>query len=121
RKAMLGLLAGEVDLEEARDLDAAPRRLGVDRMGDLRAIDRMDGTEEIERRPHLVRLQRTDQVPFGLSRKVRHLLRGLLDPVLAEQVETRLPRFEERLRWMGLGHPDEGQVGAAPARACASR
>ncbi len=59
-----------------------------DGAGDLRAVDGVDGVEQLDGFAGLVRLQRADQVQFGIRvacAQVRPLRLGLLDAVLAEQ------------------------------------
>src|SRR5215213_1125019 len=48
REAMLALLGAHVDFQEAIDAEAPRAGFTVDRLGDLRTVDRMDGAEEVQ-------------------------------------------------------------------------
>ena len=53
---------------QLRDVGDPPPR---QRRGDLRAVDRVDGAEEVEGAADLVRLERPDQVPLDVAREVQ--------------------------------------------------
>ena len=69
-------------------------------------VHRLDHRECLERPACLVRLQRPDEVPAG-ARHLGDLREGLLDPVLAEQAETRIDGMAQPRRRHGLGDRDE--------------
>ena len=123
---MLALLAAEVDLEEAGERQPARAGLAVERLGDRRAVDRVDGAEQVERGADLVGLQGADQVPLDLppamsGAQLAALGQPLLDPVLAEDPQAGVPRPRRpRAGWVLLA-PTRTTPSVEPAGPAAGR
>ena len=102
---------------EARKF-AASGHFCAQRCSDPFAIDRLDHVEDGERVAHLVRLQWSDQVQFGVGPALlecRPFRLRLLHPVLAEDALACRQHRPDRLGWEGFRDADERDSRALPA------
>src|SRR2546422_60451 len=67
RGACFGFLAAEVDFDEDRQPLAGFAREEIEPFGEFEVIHGMDGVEEFDRAPRLVRLQMPDQMPLNFA------------------------------------------------------
>src|SRR3954470_15080251 len=110
-ETVLALLVAQIDLQEAVERLAARGGLAVEGLGDLRPVDGVDGPEQLDRRPDLVALQRTDQVPLDLlDVQLAVLGDGLLHPVLAEDAQAGRPGFGHQSRGLSLARAHQGDA-----------
>ena len=109
---LLGFFARIHLNEEGRTL-AHLLRQPREGLGKLRAVQRVDHVEQLERLTGLVALQRTDQVQVDAVKgfpEIRPLSRGFLDAVLAETAMAFPQDGLDPVVRLHLGHRDEGDV-----------
>ena len=105
--ACLGLLLGDVDLQEDFERPAALGRLALDRLGQPRAVDRMDQRDERGDVFDLVGLQVADQVPLDVLGQGFVFFAQFLRAALAENAVAGVVGRADRLRRVGFRHGDQ--------------
>ena len=112
RTAVLPLLPGHVDLEQHLLVGCS----AGDLLGQWLGVHRLDQREAAGRDADFVALEVADQVPFG-GRDRLQLGQGLLDPVLAEPVESGFERLPALVERASLGDGHDRDLGRVPAGA----
>ena len=105
--ARLGLLAGDVDLEQDVDHTAAAGRLRLNRLGEAGAVHRMDQLHERRDVLDLVGLQVADHVPLDILGKQLVFLAKLLRAALAEDALSGVVGLADQLRRVGFRDGDQ--------------
>src|SRR5262249_30801441 len=126
RGARFGLLAAEVDFDEDREALAGFGREEVEPFGEFKVVYGLDGVEEFDRAPRLVRLQMSDQMPldFALGADRAQLMDlggGLLDAAFAECADARFNGLSDAGGGDCLADGDERDFGRLSAGALARR
>src|SRR5262245_9159268 len=126
RGARFGLLAAEVDFDEDRQRLAGFGREAVEPFGEFDVVYGLDGVEEFDRAPRLVRLQMSDQMPLdfalGADRaQLGDLGGGLLDAAFAERADARFNGLADAGGGDCLADGDERDFGSLSAGALACR
>ena len=113
-EAVLGLLGGELDLDEDGEGFAEGAGGVVEALGDAEGVDGVDGVEELGGAGGLVGLEGANEVHLrgsGSGGGCGLLLLPLLDAVFAEEALAGGVSFEEGLYGMDFADGHEGDVG----------
>ena len=111
-RAVLGRLAGEIDLDEQLDSAIRGERRLIELVAQLRAVDGVDGVEALGGLPRLVGLQVADEMPAQRQiGEAIHLLNRFLDLVLAEVDLAGVSRRPNVVGVEGFRNGDEADGG----------
>jgi hypothetical protein len=85
---MFRRLLTQIDLQESLGLEVEAARFLVQKARNPGPVYGVKGVEDGHGGTHLVGLQRAEEMPFRVGRKLRGLDQGFLDPILAEAAES---------------------------------